>query len=176
VTASLITRSQRKRLQTLWGLLCRQASLDMKDRTARLGWVSDSIGRQISSFNELRADEAKTAIDAIQKHLPAEMLYRKRPSRQVAQAYGTAGRRGREDAEVRLVDAPTAALIDRLLRQLGWTRESLDSFLRSKHSPVRSGAIRTLAEANRLIWVLKSLLRRKPSSSGAGGTDFKQAG
>jgi hypothetical protein len=51
-------------------------------------------------------------------------------------------------------------LLDRLLGRLGWTRERLDAFLRSRKSPVRSGAIRTLAEANRVIWALKRMLRR----------------
>jgi hypothetical protein len=70
------------------------------------------------------------------------------------------GRRGHEQEEIRLVDAATLALLDRLLGRLGWTRERLDAFLRSRKSPVRSGAIRTLAEANRVIWALKRMLRR----------------
>jgi len=160
VTGSLITGKQLKRLQTLWGIFCRQANRDAKDREARLGWVADAIGRQISSFRDLRADEANTAIDAIQKLLPQELLKRKRPSRRLAQAYGTAGRRGQEQKEVQLVDAPTLELLHRLLGQLGWRRERLDAFLHSSKSPVRSGVIRTMAEANRVIWSLKRMLRR----------------
>jgi hypothetical protein len=155
-----LNSNQLKRLQTLWGLFCRQASLDAKDREARLSWVADAIGRKISSFRELSDGEANTAIDAIQKLLPPEMVKRKRPSRRLAQAYGTVGRRGHEQEEIRLVDAATLALLDRLLGRLGWTRERLDAFLRSRKSPVRSGAIRTLAEANRVIWALKRMLRR----------------
>jgi hypothetical protein len=160
MTASLITGKQMKRLQTLWGFFCRQASLDAKDREARLNWVADAIGRKISSFRELSDGEANTAIDAIQKLLPPELLKRTRPSRRLAKDYGTAGRRGHEQEEIRLVDAATLALLDRLLGQLGWSRERLDAFLHSSKSPVRSGAIRTLAEANRVIWALKRMLRR----------------
>jgi len=160
VTEGPITGKQLKRLQTLWGIFCRQANRDAKDREVRLGWVADAIGRQISSFRELRADEANAAIDAIQKLLPQELLKRKRPSRRLAQAYGTAGRRGQEQKEVQLVDAPTMELLYRLLGQLGWTRERLDAFLHSSKSPVRSGVIRTMAEANRVIWALKRMLRR----------------
>jgi len=40
----------------------------------------------------------------------------------------------------------------------------------------KSGAIRTLAEANRVIWVLKSLLRRKPSEPNDGAETLKRAG
>ncbi len=103
MTGSLITGKQLKRLQTLWGIFCRQANRDAKDREARLGWVADAI---------------------------------------------------------ELVDAPTLELLHRLLGQLGWTRERLDAFLHSSKSPVRSGVIRTMAEANRVIWSLKRMLRR----------------
>lgn len=177
MTASRITAKQMKRLQTLWGLFCRQSKREAKDRAARLDWAADVICRKISSFQELSADEAKTAIDAIQKYLPSEMLRVKRPSRRTAQAYGTAGRRGHEDNEVRLVDAPTLELLNRLLGELGWTRERLDLFLRSSKSPVRSGAIRTLAEANKVIFAFKGMLRRrKASASEAGAGDLQRAG
>jgi hypothetical protein len=161
-----ITGKQMKRLQTLWGMFARHASLDAKDREARLGWVAGAIGRQISSFNELRADEAKTAIDAVQKHLPAELLKTRRPWQRTAHAYGTAGRlSAHKSAEVRMADAETWRLLDVLLGKLGWTRERLDAFVRSSKSPVSSHAIRTLAEANRVIWVLKSMLRRAESAT-----------
>jgi hypothetical protein len=153
-------RQQIVRLHTLWGVFCRESNLDAKDRAARLGWTADAIGRQITSFGELTADEANLVIDAIQKLLPPELLKRKRPSRRLAQAYGTAGRRGREDAEIRLVDAETWRLIDLLLARIGWTREQLAAFCHSAKSPVRSGRIATLAEANKVIWSLKAMLRR----------------
>ncbi|HLZ93351.1 MAG TPA: hypothetical protein VKQ28_16725 [Candidatus Acidoferrum sp.] len=154
-----ITGRQMKRLQTLWGLFAREAHLEAKDREARIGWVAGAVGRQIASFKELTAKEAAAAIEAVQKHLPPELL--KRASRRTAQAYGTAGRKRGGDREVRMADAGTLQLLANLCTALGWTRERLDAFLRSPKSPVRSGAIRTLAEANRVIWVLKSLQRRK---------------
>jgi hypothetical protein len=160
MTASPITARQMTRLQTLWGLFCRQADFDAKDREARLQWVADAIARPVTSFRELSASEANTAIDAIQKLLPPELLKRKRPSRRLAKDYGTAGRRGHEQEETRLVDAATLALLDRLLGRIGWTRERLDAFLHSAKSPVRSGVIRTLAEANRVVWALKRMARR----------------
>jgi hypothetical protein len=164
MTAAVISGKQMKRLQTLWGLFCRESKLDGKDREARLGWVAGTIGRQIGSFREL------TAAEAVQKHLPPELLRRKRPSRATAQAYGRAGRKGQGDTEVRLADAETWHLLEVLLGKLGWTRERLDAFLRSSKSPVRSGMIRTLAEANRVIWVLKSMLRRAETEGHAAPT------
>jgi hypothetical protein len=163
MTASPITGKQMKRLQTLWGLFCRQGNLDAKDRESRLAWVAGTIGRQIESFRELTADEANTAIDAVQKYLPPELLRSRRPSRRLAHAYGTAGRksaRQKDGVEVRMVDAATLELLDALLARLGWSRERLAAFLRSAKSPVRSGRIATLAEANRAIWALKRMLRR----------------
>jgi hypothetical protein len=167
MTTATISGKQMKRLQTLWGLFARQSKLDGKDREARLGWVAGAIGRQVASFKELTAAEAATAIEAVQKHLPPELLRRKRPSRDTARAYGTAGRKpGRDNSrsrlagEIRMADAETWHLLEVLLGKLGWTRERLDAFLRSSKSPVHGKAIRTLAEANRVIWVLKSMLRR----------------
>ncbi len=165
MTTSLITRKQMKRLHTLWGQFCRQANLDAKDRVARLDWTAGAIGRQIASFRELRADEANTAMNVLVRHLPPELYEGKRPARRLAHAYGTAGRRGRVEKEVRLADVATLQLLSQLVAQLGWTRERLDGFLHSKKSPVRSGAIRTLAEANRVIWCMRTFLRRGKRST-----------
>ncbi len=174
---STISPHQLKRLQTLWGLFCPQSQLDPRDRGARLHWASEAIGRQVGSFSELSAAEAATTIDALQQHLPGELIQRRRPSRRLAQAYGTAGRRNRVEKEVRLVDAETLRVLDSLLGRLGWTRERFDLFLHSRKSPVRSGAIRTLAEANRAIWALKNILRRiqSPALNGAAET-LRRAG
>ncbi len=90
---------------------------------------------------------------------------KRRPSRETARAYGTAGRKSaQKSAEVRMADAGTLQLLANLCTALGWGRERLDTFLRSPKSPVRSGAIRTLAEANRVIWVLKGMLRRREAA------------
>jgi hypothetical protein len=170
-----LSSSQLRRLQTLWGLFCRQSNLDATVREVRLSWVSGAIGRQISSFKELSADEAATAIDAVQKHLPAEALWKKRPARRAAHAFGTAGRRGQNEKEVRLVDGDTLRLLDALVSKLGWSRERFEAFLKSKSSPVRSGSIHTLAEVNRAMWAIKHMLRRaKPSASDA--APLKRAG
>src|SRR4051812_37983745 len=102
-----ITGKQMRRLQTLWQIFARQGRLDPKDREARIGWVAGAIGRQIASFKEMDKLEAERAIGAIQKHLPAELLRRNRPSRETARAYGTAGRKGYANKEERLVDGPS---------------------------------------------------------------------
>jgi hypothetical protein len=170
-----LSSSQLRRLQTLWGLFCRQSNLDATVREVRLSWASGAIGRQVYSFRELTAAEAATAIDALQKHLPAELVTRKRPARRAAHLYGTAGRRGRNEKEVRMVDADTLRLLDALVGKLGWSRERFEAFLKSKSSPVRSGSIHTLAEANRCLWAIKGMLRRAKSSV-ADAAPLKRAG
>jgi hypothetical protein len=150
-------------------------------RSARLAWASGIVEREISSFSDLRPDEAAQLIETMKKALgqeinPPKRSRQRRPGRDLAHAYGTSGRRSESSNQIQMVDEPTLALLDRLCEQLGWTRKRLDAFLHSKHSPVRSGAIRTLAEANRVIWVLKSLLRRKPSGQNDGAETLKRAG
>lgn len=160
-----LSPGQLRALQTLWPPFAVQARIDAKDRAARLIWVSSAVGRSIESFSELHALEAAQLIDQLKRTLgQAVTPARRRPSNGAARAYGTAGRRGRGDKEIRLADANTLGLLDSLRQRLGWTREQLDVFLRGPKSPVRSGAIRTLGEANRVIWVFKSMLRRRANS------------
>ena len=138
-------------------------------RNARLAYISSKIGRQIGSASELTQGEANPAIDAMQGALPAEALRRRaRPSMSQARAWGTAGRKKAGTKEIRFPDAQTFALLDHLLGELGWDRARLDAFLRSPKSPVRGGVIRTLADANRIIWVLKGMLRRRDRRSAPG--------
>lgn len=156
---SPITGRQMKRLQTLWGLFAPLAQMDAKDRSARIGWVGEKIGRAISTFKDMSSAEADTAIDAVQKHLPPELV--KRASRRTAHAYGTAGRKRGGAAELQMADAGTLQLLSNLCTALRWDGQRLKAFLHSPKSPVRGGKIRTLADANRVIWVLKGLLRRE---------------
>jgi hypothetical protein len=159
-----LTSPQLRTLHTLFGLYSRHL-LDPSGcdpRTARLAWASQQLGRRIASFRELSGLEAAQLIDRLKQLLGQETKVapsRRRPGRRTAQAYGTAGRRGRNDKEILLVDDETRRLLDGLLAKLGWTSEQLDFFLHSRRSPVKSGTIRTLAEANRVIWALKNMLR-----------------
>lgn len=136
-------------------------------RTQRLAWASGIVGRELTSFTKLRSDEAALLIDTLKRALGQKVIppSRRRPDRDQAHAYGTAGRRTNESKEIRLVDNDTLGLLDNLTAQLGWTPERLTAFLNSRVSPVRSGAIRTLDEANRVIWALKNMIRKKEENS-----------
>jgi hypothetical protein len=154
-----ISKGQLRRIQTLWGILYRHTvdGAPGDSRAARLAWIGLKVGRRIGSCNDLSKTEAKKAIEAIQKCLPAEAV--RSSDRSQAMAQGRDGRKGAESKEVRLPDAGTMQLLQNLLFALGWDRARLDLFLHSPKSPVR--AIRTLADANKIIWVLKGMLRRR---------------
>lgn len=163
-----LSPSQLRALQTLWSPYACQAQIDAKDRMARIAWVSSAIGRHIDSFSDLETSEAAQVIDRWKKELGQEIKsVSRRSTRRLAQAYGTAGRRGQVEKELRLVDGESLGVLNALIASLGWTRERFDTFLRSPKSPVRSGAIRTLAEANRAIWALKNILRHSKAAQGA---------
>jgi hypothetical protein len=174
MTEPAITRRQLKRLQTLWGLLCRHEGISAGRspamRDARLAWVSCKIGRAIASFNELTRKEAERAVDELQKHLPAELVKRKlsnRPTRPFAHQLGTAGRKGYKSKVDALPDARAWERLNSALAALGWTRERLDAFLESHSSPTHGAQIRTLGQLNAVHWALKRILRRMRPEAGA---------
>jgi hypothetical protein len=136
-------------------------------RENRLALASQIVGRQIDSFTELHKAEAGKLIDVMKRALGQKVrAARNIPDRDQAQAYGTAGRRGHATKEIRLVDDQTMELLDSLIAQLGWTRERFDAFLRSGSSPVHGGSIRTLQQANKVIWALRNMVRRQVKRAG----------
>jgi hypothetical protein len=157
-----ITRRQLKRLQTLWGLLCRHVGMPADNRPARLAWVGGKVGREIASFNDLTRKEAERAVDELQKHLPAEMLTRRRrPGGKFAHELGVAGRKSYKSKVDAMPDARAWERLNSALAALGWSRERLDAFLESHSSPTRGAQIRTLAQLNAVHWALKRILKRQ---------------
>jgi hypothetical protein len=144
------------------------------ERKERIAWAADRVGRPLASFSELHADEAARLIDLMKGVLgqkitapsrSAAQSKWQRPDRDQAQAYGTAGRRSSRSNERTIVDAPTLDLVDRLRAKLGWNQARLDAFLNSKTSPVSGGVIRTLQDANGVIWAMRKMLRRADARS-----------
>lgn len=136
------------------------------DRPARLKWVSELIGRKVESFKDLTGAEATHLIDTLQKSLGITesrppRAPRKRLSRTAAKAAGTAGRKGSK-TELVMASADDLTRINEAVTRLGWTRETLESWLRSPSSPLKGRMeIRTQNDANRVWWGLKPLLKRK---------------
>ena len=163
-----VSRPGRERELNFHQLTLPMFSQENDQRTQRLAWASGIIGRELSSFTELSMKEAALLIDTLKRALGQKVnppSRRPRPDRDQAHAYGTAGRHGQSAKEIQLVDDATLELITDLVMQLGWNAERMTAFLRSRVSPVPSGAVRTLAEANRVIWALKNMLRRKEGNS-----------
>jgi hypothetical protein len=160
-----------KRLQTLWGMYARR-SLDVigNDREARLMWAAALLKHPVESFSCLTPPDAKTLIDALQSEMgiPETSPARGTRTRERAHAAGTEGRKDRRAASVTIVGPTEIALIDDLMDQLGWDRVRLEGWLRSPSGPLgRRVEIRTLADANRVIWAMKNMVRKIAAAKAA---------
>jgi len=161
---SSISPEQLKRLHTLWAKLCQQAHIDPRDRGARLGWFTGAVGRPVHSSKQLTREEAMGLINEVQKHLPAELLTkrRRRGGREISQARGTAGRKGQPASkEIILPGAEDFAKLDAVLRRLEMDQQRLAAFLRAPSSPLRGrDKIYSLADLNEVLWALEGIERR----------------
>lgn len=160
----LISKSQLRRLQTLYGQLAAHA-VEGSDRASRLGWASDQVGRTIGSFSELTSDEARRLIDGLQGQLGVRAPATKRLKSDTAHRAGTDGRRGSPYSDQPQLVAPADLdVITSFYMRLGWTREQFDAWLSSSRSPLKGRAhprIVTLADANRVRWALKGMLQNR---------------
>lgn len=165
----IASRDQIVALQTLYAQwACHAIQENIDPRAARLAWASEALGRAIGSFSELTRDEARRLIDALKGSMGQQLVEHPHPWRQIqsrerAQAAGTAGRRGKRSSLIQLAGPDDLARIDEALNRLGWTRERYEGWLRSGSSPlgiVDPAIIRTVAEANKVWWALKAMLKR----------------
>jgi hypothetical protein len=149
-------------LQTLWSQYARR-SLDVtrgNERDERLRWASENIGRQITSFKNLSVDEAAKLIDMLQLANGRQPRAR---SQSRARAAGTHGRRGNKSNTTEIASAADLKRIQDALTRLGWDQTRFESWLQSASSPLgqRSNIqLRTVADANRVWWALKRLLKQ----------------
>ena len=136
-------------------------------RAARLLWVSEAIGREVHSFADLTRDEARQLIDRLKESMGQPVAERSNPWRPIrardrAQAAGTAGRKGINSSVIQMASPDDLARIDEALRRLDWTRDRYEAWLKSESAPAAwkgNTAILTVAEANKIWWALKAMLR-----------------
>ena len=159
-------------LQTLYAQWkSHSIEVDSSPRLARLAWASNAVGRPISSFSELTRDEARQLVDGLKSSMGLALTEKPQPwrrirSRERAQAAGTAGRRDASSSLLQMAGPDDFARIDEALQRLGWTRDRYEAWLISASSPLPekgAGAIRTVAEANKIWWALKNMLKRSGS-------------
>jgi len=165
------------RLQTLWGHFFTHRILPFEKaakpsaeyrRQLRLGWVAGKLGlEELASFNDLNWEQLDKAIDALQKELPADLVKRKRPSREQAKRYGVEGRRSNGKGLTGPADGPSLELLGLLRQKAGLTDQArFEALLRSRSSPTRGRTrLMTQADVNRVIWMLKGMLRRAENSA-----------
>lgn len=167
-TEAAISRAQVTALQTLYSQWSSHTVDEACDqRSARLAWASETLGRKISSFKNLTSGEAYRLVNVLKVSLGQSVNDRPRRrrirSRDLAQAAGTAGRRNEQNSVEYMVRAEDLARIEDAISRLGWTRERFDAWLGSSSSPLRSRPgqqIRTLADANRVWWAMKAMLKQ----------------
>jgi hypothetical protein len=160
--------AQLRALQTLYSKWQARTLDETSDpRALRLAWASESLGRNVSSFKDLTNKEAYQLINVLKTSLGQAI--NERPSRHrirsrdLAHAAGTAGRRGAQSAVSYMVSPEDLARIENAIARLGWTRDRFEMWLRSSTSPLALKAdrqIRTVADANRVWWALKNMLKQ----------------
>jgi hypothetical protein len=163
----MINAQQMRRLQTLYGQLAAH-SIDGNSREARIEWASHQVGRAIASFKDLTAEEGRLLIDGLQGQLglKAPARPRRRFNRDQARRAGIDGRRDGAEfaAQPQIVSAEDLAAIESYYTRLGWTREQFDAWLASPRSPLAKRArpvIATAADANKVRWALKGMLKHR---------------
>jgi hypothetical protein len=161
-----VSRAQLKALQSLWGIYARHslAVSDGDPRAARLAWASALVGREVKSFRELTGDEAARLIELLKQTLgqPVKPYWRRPRDRESARAAGRHGRKGLVVEVPMIASAEDIERVRDLASRVGMTPEDFEAWLRSHRSPLGrfGGALRTVADCNRVLWALKSMLRR----------------
>jgi hypothetical protein len=156
----VISQAQLRCLQTLSSQATFDGETESEKREARLTWAGELLGRTVTSFRELRDDEAAKLIAALKEALgqlndPPRRRNRSRES-------SLAGRRGVVLAVEILASNADRAAVDDLRRRVGMSEEAFANWLgSSRSSPTRGRReLRTAADCNRARWALKSMLRR----------------
>ncbi len=159
-----ISAAALKKLQTLYSQFAANSTDPRtRSREERLLWASFVCGRTVTSFSELTRDDAKRAIDALQKTLRKPS--RSRMGQERARRHGIDGRRDGQEFTPwpQLAGKFDLEMIRSFYERLGWTPENFEMWLHSKRSPLgrrTDPTIRTVADANRVRWALKRMLQR----------------
>jgi hypothetical protein len=156
--ADSISPGQLQTAQVLWAQYARR-SLDIAgdDRDARLQFAGKIVGRVVPSFRALTRYEAHQLIDEMKKAMGLPVTI---PSRALAEDRGLQGRRRSPRHDV-MASREDLNRISTAAARLGWSEERFQKWLESPSSPLKGKiAVRTQADANRVWWALKNMLKR----------------
>jgi len=152
---SSITAGQLVCLQTLWSRRMRAAGVadQAEARQLRHAFIRELTAGRAAETKELTLADARRVIEVLKGGARI-------PDGDTAHAAGTHGRRGRQapGAEV-MVGAQQIELLQGYAGLLGWSRERLDGFISRQ---LRGRQLRTMADANRVLWGLKRMVRQPP--------------
>ena len=161
-----ITKAQLARLQTCYAQMGSRIVGFENTREARLQWASAVLHRDVTSFSALTLDQARILIDAAQGELGGRAPLKSKPQRaQTAEAARRAGLDGRKfdtefAAQPEMVSAELVERIQSYYQRLGWGAPQFNAWLSSRSSPLRGRhSVRTTAEANKVLWALKGMLK-----------------
>lgn len=165
--------------QTLWSQFYAHRALDFADtdsRQARLQWARDLLGYAISSFKNLSRSEANVVIDALKRAMGAPSG--RSGSQQDGEDRGLQGRsrQPRGPRHLVMASAEDRQRVQRAIERLGWSRVQFETWLSSATSPLAGRTeIRSQADANRVWWALKAMLRRAGKWKRVAGNSLKSA-
>lgn len=158
------THRQLAYIHLLWRDRMRLVGLDghPESRELRHAFVRNITAGRAQETRQLSADDAALVIDRLltEKRAPLHI-----DDEEFAQAAGTHGRHGYQRGPDLPAGPPQWALICSLQEKLGWDHHRLGAFIHHQLGPNRH--IETMAECNRVIWGMKSLLRRQDEAVGA---------
>jgi hypothetical protein len=160
--AFAITPSQLRRLHAVWRRWTVKLRLAKERDTALRHYYVElfSAGRARQSNHLLRADAVRVIewLERLLRHRDARYDY----------AAGTAGRGGYPERR-RVQPSPSAwRALWGCAAALGMDRVRLDAFIGKRYAGVGLHGLadlRTMADLNRVLWGLKAMLRRGPSSA-----------
>ena len=162
--AMMATKQQIAKVQVVYAQMAKREVGVETTREARLAWASKLLNREVTSFSDLKRGEAIHLIDEAQGALGKAFVPHKLSTREQGRRAGLDGRHDGEEfaAQPQLVDAAAIQLIQSFYERLGWSRAQFDAWVTSSRSPLgRRKAITTTADANKVRWALKGMLKAK---------------
>jgi len=145
-------------LQSMWARRMRTRGIAAADsRELRHEYIAAATDGRARGTKELSFADAKRVL---------RLLFAEQGSKTMtiadaaaARAAGTHGRKAHYDASgVMLAGEQQFALLATLRHAIGWDQARLDVFVARQ---LGGAAIRTMADANRVIWAIKSMMRRQ---------------